>query len=201
MILAPLAAVLLLTLNPFAGLGRDRAAGPQEEPPTAEERLAQREAALDRLYGELAAAENPEAAATTAAQIETLWEGAGSATADLLMERATQAMIAEDPEMAARHLDDALRFAPDYAEGWVRRGQLYSRNGEHSEALEALERALTADPRHYRALLSLANTLDRMESARGAYEAYGEALKAHPFLEEAQQARERLAPLVEGRGL
>src|SRR5690606_35232207 len=62
MILAPLAAVLLLTLNPFAGLARDRAAAPQEEPPTAEERLAQREAALDRLYGELAAAESAEAA-------------------------------------------------------------------------------------------------------------------------------------------
>lgn len=201
MILAPLAAVLLLTLNPFAGLGQDRDAAAQEEPPTAEERQAQREAALDRLYGELAAAENAEAAAATAAQIETLWEGSGSATADLLMERATQAMIAEDPDMAARHLDDALRFAPDYAEGWVRRGQLYARNDEPSEALEALQRALTADPRHYRALLSLANTLDRMESPQGAYEAYGEALKVHPFLDEAQQARERLAPLVEGRGL
>ncbi len=192
---APLTA-LLLTLLPFGG-GEPH----PEQDPAAQEQEAPRPEALDSLYDELAAAGSEEAAAAVATQIETLWESSGSATADLLMERATAAMAADDQDMAERHLDDALRFAPDYAEGWVRRAQLYSRRDEHSEALAALEKALTADPRHYRALMTLARTLDSMNSAQGAYEAFGEALKVHPFLEEAEQERRRLAPQVEGREL
>jgi tetratricopeptide (TPR) repeat protein len=167
------------------------------EEPTPEERRN----ALDTLYAELAAAPNEAAASSTAAQIEALWESSGSATADLLSDRATQAMAAEDREMAARHLDDALRFAPGFAEGWVRRAQLHTLNDEHSEAFDALENALVADPRHFRALLSLARTLQSMDSVEGAYEAYGEVLKVHPYLDEALEERQRLAPQVEGRDL
>jgi tetratricopeptide (TPR) repeat protein len=172
-----------------------------EEALSPEEQVARQREALPVLYDELAAAPDEETAATVAAQIETLWEASGSATADLLSQRATDAMTMDDPEMAARHLDDALRFAPNYAEGWVRRAQLYTLNDEHSEALAALEKALIADPRHFRALLSLAQTLDSMESPEGAYEAYGEVLKVYPHLVEAQEARARLAPVVEGREL
>ena len=177
------------------------AAEEAEQAQSPEEQLAQQREALPVLYDELAAAPDEETAATVAAQIETLWEASGSATADLLSQRATDAMSIDDPEMAARHLDDALRFAPNYAEGWVRRAQLYTLNDEHSEALAALEKALIADPRHFRALLSLAQTLDSMESPEGAYEAYGEVLKVYPHLTEAQEARARLAPVVEGREL
>lgn len=200
--LAPLTAVVF-TLATITIPSR-----PEETPPrdaeaaeAAEPSPEERRNALEELYDELAAAPDEASATVVATQIEALWESSGSATADLLTERATQAMLAEDPEMAARHLDDALRFAPGFAEGWVRRAQLHSANDEHSEALTALENALVADPRHYRALLTLAQTLEGMDSPVGAYEAYGEALKVHPFLPEAKEERERLAPEVEGREL
>ncbi len=189
--------ILLLTLIPF-GDARPR---PEAAPDPEELAEEARPEAMPRLYDELAAAPNPDAAAAVAAQIESLWESSGSATADLLSDRAGLALAAGDLDMAERHLDDALRFAPNYADGWVRRAQLYTRREEHSDAFAALQRALTADPRHYRALVALARTLESMDSPQGAYEAYGEALAVYPHLERAQEERRRLAPLVEGLDL
>ena len=203
--LPPLAALVFalatITIPSRPELDAAAEAAAQAEAGTEEPTPEERRDALDTLYDELADAPDATAASVATAQIEALWEFSGSATADLLSDRATQAMADEDRELAARHLDDALRFAPDFAEGWVRRAQLHTLNDEHSEALTALENALLADPRHYRALLSLARTLENMESLEGAYEAYGEVLKVHPHLEEALEERERLAPLVEGRDL
>lgn len=198
-LLAPPILVLLMTVVP---LGE---AGPEEDAlaDQVEEAIesGQKGPVLDRLYDELAATETEAAANVVATQIEALWDASGSATVDLLMDRATLAMGEGDTARAAQHLDDALRFAPDYAQGWVRRAQLYAAEDEYGEAVTALERALTADPKHYRALMALARTLDNMSLPQGAYEAYGEALAVHPYLEEAIEERRRLAPSVEGREL
>jgi len=159
------------------------------------------EATLDQLYDQLAAAEGAGEAERIAGQIALVWTDSGSATVNLLLDRAEQALEAGEPDRAARRLDDALELEPGFAEGWTRRAMVHLAQEEPAAALEAVNRALIADPRHYQALLGLGTVLERMDRPRAAYEAYGEALAVHPYLEEAEDRRARLRPLIEGRAL
>lgn len=162
---------------------------------------AEPQAPLEKLYDQLSAAESAAAANRLASQIRLVWTDSGSDTVNLLMDRAEAAMEADDADRAARHLDDALSLEPDFAEAWNRRAMLYLADGEAAQALEAVNKALIADPKHFGALVGLGTILERLNRNEAAYEAYGEALEIHPFHEEATTRRERLAPLVEGRAL
>ncbi len=66
---------------------------PEEPPLTREERM-------DKLFAELAAAEDDAEAAFIAEEIEALWRDSGSPTVDLLTDRATDALDMGEPNLA-----------------------------------------------------------------------------------------------------
>ncbi len=178
--------------EPEAAPGDAPAASPEE----AQER---REDRLDALFTQLAEAEGDWQRVQS--DIWRLWSQSGSPSMDLLMRRAQEAMEAGEPELALRFLDDLVRLAPDFAEGWNQRATVHFRLGEYGRAVADIERVLALEPRHFGALSGLAMILERLGNEEGAYQAYSEALAVHPNLPGAAEAIERLAPQVEGREL
>ncbi len=68
-------------------------------------------------------------------------------------------------------------------------------------ALEHIERAVSLEPRHYYALTELGIILERLDSARGAFEAYQRALDLNPRLPDARDGAERTEREARGREL
>ncbi len=181
------------------------APSPEAEAPTRpgspQAAAARREEKLDVLFTRLAESDEDEWKRIQS-EIWRMWSQSGSASMDLLLRRAHKAMEEQDdPELALRYLDDLVRFAPDFAEGWNRRATVHFQLGEYGKAVAGIERALSLEPRHFGALGGLAMILERLGDKDGAYEAYKRALEIHPYLPGAAKALERLAPDVEGREL
>ena len=171
-----------------------------ERPSSPAEEAARREARLDALFARLAD-EDTRDWQRVQDEIWRVWSRSGSASMDLLLERAEKAMQEGEPEVALRFLDDLVRLDPDFAEGWNKRATAYFMLGEYGRSVADIERVLALEPRHFGALSGLAMILERLGDEDGAYRAYKEALAVHPNLPGAEEAVRRLAPEVEGREL
>ncbi|MEM1277162.1 MAG: tetratricopeptide repeat protein [Pseudomonadota bacterium] len=134
-------------------------------------------------------------------QIWAAWGRSGSASMDLLLQRASWAMQDQDYKTALIHLDDLVRLAPEFAEGWNRRATVYFLQGNYGASVADIQRTLALEPRHFGALSGLGIILDRLGDKKGALRAYRRAVEIHPNMEGAQEAIERLAPDVDGREL
>jgi Flp pilus assembly protein TadD len=156
---------------------------------------------MDNLFVELAAAATEEEAAFIAEEIEALWSDSGSATVDLLTDRATDALELGDSTLARELINGALELGPDHAEAWAESARIALIEDELGIALEHIERAVSLEPRHYYALTELGIILERLEAAPGAYEAYQRALTLNPRLPDAVAGAERTRRAAEGREL
>jgi len=77
----------------------------------------------------------------------------------------------DEPELALRHLELAVRLAPDLEQGWINLGVARSRSGDLDGALDAYQRALVIQPGHPSALTNMAYVYQQMgrdEEARNA---------------------------------
>ena len=179
---------------------RDRREAHPPAPTSPAEEAAARAAELDSLFARLADRDARDWREVQA-RIWRLWSESGSATIDLLMARAEEALGEGDSELALEFLDDVVRLAPDYAEGWNRRAILHFERGELGRAVADIRRALALEPRHFGALNGLGMILERTGDEKAAYEAYRAALEINPHLPGAREAIKRLAPKAEGRTL
>ncbi|KUJ85750.1 hypothetical protein AVO45_01845 [Ruegeria marisrubri] len=134
-------------------------------------------------------------------QLKALWGKSGSASADLLLERARKAMDSGDIEAALDHLTALTDHAPDFAEGWHARASVFFAIERYGMALADLERTLALNPNHYDAIFGLGAVFEAMERPEQAYEAYSRALAIHPHHEEVTNAVNRLKPQIEGKAL
>jgi len=159
-----------------------------------EERLADR---LDSL----AAAESAETAETLVADIEALWRYSGSDTVGLLMDRGRAAAEARELSVAARMYDHVNVLAPDFAEGWMATAQTSAELEDWTYALEALNNALTHEPRRYDAYAAIGFLFERAEEWSAALEAYETALGIHPHFEPALDGKARIEAARRGRAL
>jgi len=157
-------------------------------------------AELDALFGELAASDDT-AWQPIQQRIRVLWSQSPSPSMTFLLSRATEALEKQDYERAEALLDDLVRLAPDFAEGWNKRATLYFLREQYGEALADIEVTLALEPRHFGALSGLGNIMERLDRPRLAIQVYRRALELHPHLEAAQEAVERLAPIADGRKL
>ncbi|MEM6623423.1 MAG: tetratricopeptide repeat protein [Pseudomonadota bacterium] len=155
---------------------------------------------LDALFVRLS---NPDASDWESVQTEinAIWNQSGSPSMDLLARRADRAMRIEDFETAHLHLDDLVRLAPEFAEGWNKRATVYFLQGDYGASLEDIAETLLREPRHFGALSGLGVILDRVGDSEGALEAYRRAHKLHPNLPGAQQGIQKLEKEVEGERL
>lgn len=159
-----------------------------------------REAQLDELFRQLSEEENP-AWPVIQAQIWRVWRRSGSPSMDLLLRRAMEKMEAEDYAAAIRFLDDLVRLAPEFAEGWNQRATAYFLAGDYGRSMRDIEATLALEPRHFGALAGLGIILDRTGNKAGAVAAYRRALELHPNLEGAQRGVDRLSEDVDGTEL
>ena len=120
---------------------------------------------------------------------------------DFLAHRADQAMAEKDYDAALAFLNDLVRLAPEFAEGWNKRATLHFVLEDYGKSLDDIARTLKLEPRHFGALSGLGIILDRIGDQTGALEAYRRAVEIHPNLPGAQDGIRKLSKEVEGRRL
>jgi Flp pilus assembly protein TadD len=158
------------------GAGPATLAAPSESPSA-------RQARLDRLFERLAAATDPEDAKRYESGIESLWQGSGSDTADLLTSRALELAAADDNDGALKLLGAALHVKPDYAEGWNKRATLFFLKGDYAGAMRGIRETIRHEPRHYGAWAALGRILEQSGDDRRALDAYRRAIAINPQMD------------------
>lgn len=154
---------------------------------------------LDALFAQLKDAPDSTTAAQIEARIWARWAESGSATVDVLLERASAAENAGDNDLAVRFLDQASALAPNYAEPWNRRASLAYAAKDYSGAIAAIRETLKREPRHFGALAGLGLIYEELGQNHAALDAFRAALAIDPHYEAALRGVARLEPKVDGR--
>lgn len=157
--------------------------------------------ALDEMFQSLLNAPTKAQAAAIEEQIWQSWGQSGSATVDVLIERADAAEAAGDKALALRFIDQATELTPSYAGGWYRRSILRYDADDRAGAIADIQETLKREPRHFGALAGLGMIYEDMGQEKAALQAYRRALEIDPYLETAKQGVQRLEPKVEGEDL
>jgi tetratricopeptide (TPR) repeat protein len=154
--------------------------------------------ALDGLFAQLRDAPGGAEAAIIEEQIWQSWAQSGSATVDVLIERADYAEAAGDLALARRFVDEATALLPSFPGAWYRRSILRYDQNDRSGAIRDIQETLKREPRHFAALTGLGLIYEDIGQERAALEAYRMAVAVHPFIEEARQGVRRLEPKIDG---
>ena len=154
---------------------------------------------LDRLFDRLAGAETAGEARRLEASIEAIWSRSGSATADLLVDRASQAVQQKDADAALTLLNMVVELAPDFADGYNKRATVFFLSGDYARAMLDIRRALSREPRHYGAWAGLGRILEETGDERAALDAYRRALALDPHIEGLKANIDRIAGKLRGR--
>jgi tetratricopeptide (TPR) repeat protein len=134
-------------------------------------------------------------------QIDKAWSQSGSASADLLLERARAAADDEDFDTAARILVKLTEIAPNFAEAWHQRAEVAAVKQDFHGAMLALRKTLALQPRHFVALASLGAILEEFGNKAQALAAYRKALALNPYIEGIRDRITALSRDVEGQGI
>jgi tetratricopeptide (TPR) repeat protein len=154
---------------------------------------------LDALFAELKRAPSTEAAEQTVDKIQAEWAESGSATVDLMLLWASQAISGQRNAAAFDFLDQAILLKPDFAEAWNRRATLNYVADDYGKSLADIERTLQLEPRHFGALMGLGAILEATDRKTQAMEAYLRVLEISPTLKAAQDAVGRLSEEMTGQ--
>ncbi|GEL42603.1 hypothetical protein MEX01_31940 [Methylorubrum extorquens] len=165
------------------------------------ERKAHPPVSLDDLYTRLKQAEDETEAKAVATLIERRLGRSGSATADLLSDRARQAMSGNDLPLAVELMDRSVALEPNWSEGWSRRATLFWRLSDTATAIADLQRALVLEPRHFEAWAALGKLYLAQDDKGRALDAFRRAEALYPQWDVLKKAIERLTPEVQGRDL
>lgn len=180
-----------------------RAADPPADPPgkpAAVAPPAQAGARVDELLGRLQQA-SPEDAVLIEREIEIEWSKSGSAAMDLLLQRGKDALDAGEPQIALEHLTALTDHDPDFAEGWNTLASAHIALGKLGPAVDDLARTLRLNPRHFGALVSLAQIFEEIDRPESALEAYRGALALNPQMLDVQAAVKRIEADLAGRNI
>lgn len=171
---------------------------PPQQPPQAR-RETPPPPTLSDLYGRLKAANSAEEAEVVVRQIARRWGRSGSETADLLMQRARQAMAQRNAPLAVEILDRLLAVQPGWPEAWHVRGLAFFMMQDDTRALFDFRETLRLEPNHFMALGLAAAALQRQGDDKAALRAFQAVRELHPHFQGVKDAIERLMPLVNGR--
>ena len=181
-----------------AGVAPALAAGKER---TEKERKPHPPVSLDELYTRLKGAGDEAEAKAIATLIERRLGRSGSATADLLSDRARQAMSGNELPLAVELMDRAVALEPNWSEGWSRRATLLWRLSDTTSAIADLQRALVLEPRHFEAWAALGKLYLAQDDKGRALDAFRRAEALYPQWDVLKKAIERLRPEVDGRDL
>ncbi len=144
---------------------------------------AERTAKLNRLFERLVDESDSERANLIAEEIWAIWLDSGSPSVNMLLRRGTAAEKKTDIALARRMYDHVTSLSPDYAEGWARSARLAYVEDDLNRAYNEVRQALILEPRHFYALWTLGNIMEKLGRREAALEAYQEAAKLYPELE------------------
>ena len=164
-----------------------------ELPPRAE-----REARLSALFERLGEEDDVQTAALVSEEIWTLWMDSGSASVNYLLVRADAAQKRGDKTEARRMLDLMTGLEPDFAEAWSRSARLSLDEEDYGRTIREATTALVYEPRHFYAMWTLGNVLERIGKREEALEVYEEAHRLFPKLDGVAQRRDALRSEVLG---
>ncbi|MCF3638453.1 hypothetical protein LXM94_00535 [Rhizobium sp. TRM95111] len=154
---------------------------------------------LDSLFAELKRETNADAAEDISNRIRLEWQDSGSATINLLIQWADKS-VAEDKNGAALdYLDEVVRLAPDYPEGWNRRATLHYKMGNLRKSMSDINQVLILEPRHFGAIAGLAAILTSSGEDELALRAWERFLDVYPSERRAQKEMGDLAEKLAGR--
>lgn len=143
---------------------------------------------LDALFSELQRERNEAKAERISRRIWSQWFESGSASIDLLMMSAENAIQSRRFSVALDLLDQVTLLEPDYAEGWNRRATLHFMMQQNTKSISDIERTLALEPRHFGALAGLAGILRSQGDNERALDIYLKTLEIYPMMRGAQQA-------------
>jgi tetratricopeptide (TPR) repeat protein len=141
---------------------------------------------LDDMFIELRKAKSAAAAGGVADRIKERWTRSDSATVDLLMQWAGEAMDRKEWPAAQDFLDQVVVLKPGFAEGWNRRATMHYLAGNLPKSMADIERTLSLEPRHFGALSGMAAIFMDIGKKEQALAAYRRVLDVYPQLRDAQ---------------
>ncbi len=153
---------------------------------------------LDALFAQLKKEPDPVRAEAIANQIQAEWLQSGSATTDLLMQRAAQAVAAKNNAAALDLLDQAIVLQPDFPEAWNRRATVHYAEDRYGLAIADVEETLRREPRQFASLMGLAAMQEEFGRDRQALQTYLRVLDIYPALKDAQDAALKLSDALAG---
>lgn len=204
---AVLLSALLICTAP-AALAQDKATPAPAAVPDAKteapDLLTDRERAakkLEELFAKLKRERSEGEAERISRQIWDQWNVSGSASIDLMMGWARDAMDAKKFDIALDFLDQVTIMAPDFAEGWNRRATLHFMREDYAKSMADIERTLQLEPRHFGALSGMGMIFKLLENKKMALKAYEDVLDVYPMNRSAQSEVATLTDELEGEGI
>lgn len=140
--------------------------------------------ALEKLFGQLAAATSEAQARAIADDIWAIWTQPDD---PVLAARVKEIMTAgglAGPASQLPLIDALVADYPDYSEGWNMRATAYFLRGAYDQSLSDIEKTLALEPRHFGALAGKALIFHTLGKRDEALEAIRAALDIHPWLAE-----------------
>ncbi len=155
----------------------------------------------EQLFAQLKKASTSEDAKAIEDKLKLMFRASGSPSVDLLMTRAQAAQAADDKKTARKLVEAVTNIAPKYAEGWHTRAAMEQADGDDTNALVSLQKTVLLNPRHFTALVELADMLEEYGDKTAALKLYRRALDVDPQLNVAQEKVRELTTKVEGRDI
>ena len=176
---------------------------PQAAAATADEQKpaqpAGRQKILDELFDRLGKAQDDSEAKGIAGAIDRVWMRSGSDTADLLMNRAMQAISHKNWKLSQDLLDKVVVIDPYWAEAWNKRATARFFTEDYFGSMADLAEVLKLEPRHYAALTGMGFILQRTGFDKRALQVFRRALEINPQQEDIRKTVEKLTLEVEGQ--
>src|SRR3569833_77000 len=155
----------------------------------------------EQLFRQLKQAQSSEDAHVIEEKLKLMFRPSGSPSVDLLMTRADAAAAASDKKTAKKLVEAITNIAPNYAEGWHTRAAMEQADGNDTDALVSLQKTVMLNPRHFAAMVELADMLEDYGDKGGALKLYRRALDLDPQLDVASRKVRELTTSVEGRDI
>ena len=157
--------------------------------------------ALDQLFEELAVSPDTAHSARFEAEILKRLHASGSATTDLLLSWAMEAMNKERYTNALDILDQVILLDPDFVEGWNKRATVHFLMKDYGKSIADIHHTLALEPRHFGALSGLGMIFRDIGKDHLASEAFRKALAVHPQLKRTREALEALEKKIAGEDI
>jgi len=153
---------------------------------------------IDTLFASLKRERNVDKAKGVVAQIWGEWNDSGSATVNLLMQWANEAIAAKRNAAALDFLDQVTILKPDYTEAWNKRATLHYIMGDTRKSMADINQVLNREPRHFGALGGMAGILSENGQEQLALKAWERYLEIYPADRDAQEQVSKLTEKIAG---